>query len=291
MSSNLAMTILGGVEWFLTTLAAVLFWRSGYPRQHRAMGIYMALRAVTAPVMFILLWATQHFGTLIWYKAYFFTYWPLYLVSAFLLYFLAAGVFKAAMAPFKGLQKIGLVLFRWVAFTSGVISFSTYSFTHPEMKALPDIAIRMMRSISILEICLLGFLCLCINALRLSLRGMTFGIAVGLGISAVNDFLEAAAASRFLPLTSNWQFVFESVTLVVLSIWIVYAVLPQPEQAPVVIPVNSAIYRWNEIASALGYTGTRVAVHQPTSGFFLTDVEKVVEKVLARNLKSEGSKS
>jgi hypothetical protein len=58
-----------------------------------------------------------------------------------------------------------------------------------------------------------------------------------------------------------------------------------------VMPANSTIYRWNEIASALGHTGTQVAVQQPSNGFFLTDVERVVEKVLARNLKDRESES
>ena len=56
------------------------------------------------------------------------------------------------------------------------------------------------------------------------------------------------------------------------------------------MPANSTIYRWNEIAAALGH-GTKVAVHQPANGFFLTDVERVVEKVLTRNLQSNESKS
>jgi hypothetical protein len=52
------------------------------------------------------------------------------------------------------------------------------------------------------------------------------------------------------------------------------------------LPVNSTILRWNEIASALGHTGTQVAV-QPAGGFFLTDVEKAVETALARNVESK----
>jgi hypothetical protein len=57
-----------------------------------------------------------------------------------------------------------------------------------------------------------------------------------------------------------------------------------------VVPVNSTIFRWNEIASALGHTGTQVAV-QPANSFFLTDVERVVEKVLSRSLKDRESES
>jgi hypothetical protein len=67
--------------------------------------------------------------------------------------------------------------------------------------------------------------------------------------------------------------------------------LPEPVRKPVVMPVNSTIYRWNEIASALGHTGTQVAVPQPANTFFLTDVENVVEKVLNRNLKRRESES
>lgn len=291
MSSNLAMTILGAVEWFLTTLVAVLFWKKGFVRQFRAMGVYMALRALAAPIVFCLLGATQCFHTLLWYKTYFFAYWLLYLACALTLYFVCAEVFRTAMSPFRGLQKLGLIVFRWVAFLSTVVCFSTYTFAHSQWKALADIAFRAMRSISVLELCLLMFLCLSMQALKLSFKGMTFGIALGLGISATNDFLEAASTSHYLGLTGSWQYVFEATTLVVLCIWIGYAVAPQPEQRPVVVPVNSAIYRWNEIASALGYTGTRVAVQQPSNGFFLTDVEKVVERVLARNLKDEEPES
>jgi len=39
-----------------------------------------------------------------------------------------------------------------------------------------------MRSVSVLELCLLGFLCLCLNTLRLSVRDFSFGISLGFGI-------------------------------------------------------------------------------------------------------------
>ncbi len=78
------------------------------------------------------------------------------------------------------------------------------------------------------------------------------------------------------------QFVYESLILVALGIWVAYCALPEPARKPVVMPANSTIYRWNEIASALGHTGTQVAVQQPANSFFLTDVEKVVDKVLTR---------
>ena len=46
-----------------------------------------------------------------------------------------------------------------------------------------------MRSVSILELCLLAFLCLSMNALRLSVRDMAFGISLGFGLISANDFI------------------------------------------------------------------------------------------------------
>jgi hypothetical protein len=92
----------------------------------------------------------------------------------------------------------------------------------------------------------------------------------------------------FTSLTEPLQFVYEGGILFALGLWIAYCAAPEPANAPVVMRANSTIYRWNEIASALGHPGTQVAVQQSNS-FFLTDVEKVVDKVLNRNLKSHES--
>jgi hypothetical protein len=61
---------------------------------------------------------------------------------------------------------------------------------------------------------------------------------------------------------------------------------PEPNgRIPLLIPVNAKIYRWNEIASALGNPGT-TAPQGPAASFSLADVEVVVERVLARALRT-----
>jgi hypothetical protein len=143
----------------------------------------------------------------------------------------------------------------------------------------------------VLELCLLAFLCLSMNALRLSIRDMSFGIALGFGMMSANDFVFAALIPRTPSMTFSLQFIYEAVILVSLAIWVAYCALPEAARKPLMMPANSTIYRWNEIASALGHTGTTIAVQQPANSFFLTDVEKVVEKVLTRNLKGRESES
>ena len=108
---------------------------------------------------------------------------------------------------------------------------------------------------------------------------------------STNDFVIVSLISHHASLTAPLQFVYQSVVLAALGTWVAYCAVPERARKPVVIPANSTIYRWNEIASALGHTGTQVAVQQPANSFFLTDVEKVVEKVLSRNLRESESKS
>jgi hypothetical protein len=282
------MSMMGVVEFLLTATVAFLFWRKKLYTRFRAMGVYLALRVVSTPVLLLLYSGYQFTHSVSWYMAYSLVFWAAYIASAIILFFVCIEIFRSALTALPGLMKFGVVIFRWAALVSLIVTFSTVPFAHRGILILPDVGHGLMRSVSILELCLLGFLCLCMNALRLSPRDMSFGLAMGFGFMAANDFIHASIASRFASLTEPLQFVYEGAILVVLGVWASYCAAPEPANQPVVMPANSTIYRWNEIASALGHTGTQVAV-QHSNSFFLTDVEKVVDKVLNRNLKGHES--
>jgi len=291
MSSNFAMTVMGGFEFLLVAVLAFLFWRRRLQRRFPAMSAYLALRVASAPVLALLLFELQRSHSSVENQAYFFLYWGTYLASAVLLFFINIEIFRSALASFPGLMKFGIIIFRWAVLVSAIVTFSTVSISHRGIMIIPDLALGLMHSVSLLELCLLAFLCLSMNALKLSIRDAAFGLALGFGMMAANEFIAASIMSHNTPLTAPWQFVYESVILVALGTWIAYCALPEPAHKPVVMPVTSTVYRWNEIASALGHTGTQVAVQQPANSFFLTDVEKVVDKVLNRNLKGQQTES
>lgn len=297
MSSQLVMTALSGVELLLVAVLAVLFWRRGLRKRFPAMGAYLLLRLVSAPAFSLLLMGQSgRLGAAVAFERacaqmYFLSFWAVYLASAVLLYFICLEIFRSALSAVPGLLKFGIVIFRWAVLVSIIVTFSTVSFPRRGLAAIPDVSIALMRSVSLLEICLLGFLCLSMNALRLSARDMAFGLSLGFGAMASNDFVTITLMSRVTSLTAPLQFVYQGVILLGLGIWIAYCFRPEPARKPVVVPVNSTIYRWNEIASALGHTGTQVAAPQQANSFFLTDVENVVEKVLSRNLKNRQSES
>lgn len=291
MSPQTAMSMMAVLEFALWAVIGFLFLTKKLHRRFPTMGIYLALHVAAMPILLFLFFAqTRHWFNDYAFDMYFYCYWAVYIASAILLFFVCIEVFRSVLSAFSGLQRLGTMAFRWTALVSAILSLSTISFDHSGALLIPDIAYGLMRSISILELFLLAFLCLSMNALRLSVRDMAFGISLGFGLMSANDLIVNSLLSRNHSLTEPLQFVFESLILVTLGLWVAYVALPEPARRPVVMPAHSPILRWNEIASALGHTGTQVAVHS-TEGFVLTEVERVVEGVRSRNLKKRGSET
>lgn len=291
MSSQTAMTLMAVVEFALWSAFGFLFWKRTLHRRFPAMGFYLALHVAAMPILLFLFYGqARHWFHDYAFKLYFYSYWTVYFVSAALLFFICIEVFRFALSAFSGLQRLGTLAFRWVALVSVILSLSTLSFAHPRALIISDIAFRLMRSVSILELCLLAFLCMSMNTIQLSVRDMSFGIALGFGLMSTNDFVVSSLLARNHSLTTPLQFVAEALIIFTLGVWVAYATLPEPVRQPVMMPAHSTILRWNEIASALGHTGTQVSV-QPAEGFVLTDVERVVEGVLSRNLKNRQSET
>jgi hypothetical protein len=295
MQLNFAMSAMNAGEFLLWAALAYFFWSKGLHHRFQAMGYYLMLRAISAPLLVLVLHEESqpwgHARQIILGKIYYFGFFATYLATAVLLFFICIEVFRSALAAFPGITKLAIVIFRWAAVVSVIVSLSSISYAHKGIHVIADISYGLMHSVSVLELCLLAFLCLCMNALRLTVRDLAFGIALGFGVMSSGDFIVASWISRVVSFNDPVQFVYESLILATLAIWMIYCILPEPVRKPILMPANSTIYRWNEIASALGHTGTRVAVQQPANSFFLSDVERVVEKVLARNMKGRESET
>ena len=286
MPLNFWMSAMSVAEFLLWATLGFLFWKKGLQKRFPALNLYLLLRVGSMPVLLSLLYVQAQPWGHQFYALYFYPYWAVYIASAISLFFVTLEIFRSVLASFSGLMRLGTIVFRWVALVSAVASLGSISYNHPSIALLPDFALALMRSVSILELCLLAFLCLCINALQLSFRDLAFGFGLGFGLISANDLIFSALTSSNSSLTTPFQFGYQAIILITIGGWIAYCMIPERALKPLVMPASSTIYRWNEIASALGH-GTKVAVRQPANGFFLTDVERVVEKVLTRNLQSE----
>ncbi len=293
MPLSFTMTALYMAEICLWSALAVFFWKKGFQRRFPATSSYLLLHAIADAALLVVVrleatpWGqSQHIG-----MVYFFGYFAMYAASAVLLFFICIEIFRSALASFPGITKLAIVIFQWAAVVSVIVSLTSISYTRGGIQIVADVSYGLVRSVSVLELCLLAFLCLSMNALRLSVRDMAFGIALGFGILSTSDFIVSSLMPRITSANDPVQYIGESLVLATLAMWVVYCVLPEPEPMPVLVAANSTIYRWNEIASALGHTGTRVAIQQPANSFFLSDVERVVEKVLARNMSERESET
>ncbi len=183
------MSLMSVVEFMLWATLGFLFWKKGLQKRFPALNVYLALRVGSMPVLLGLLyiqaqpWGHQYF------PFYFYPYWAVYIASAITLFFVTLEIFRSVLSSFSGFMRLGTVVFRWVALVSAVASLGSVSFSHLSVMIIPDIAFALMRSVSILELCLLAFLCLCINALQLSLKDIAFGFGLGFGLMSANDFI------------------------------------------------------------------------------------------------------
>lgn len=276
------------LEPLFLVLAAIAFFRSGSARRFPAVGTFFALRGTSCLLLnwFLCRGGFPQCGT--WrYTAYFYSYWISYAACAVAIFFVVQEVFKRVMEPVPGLRRLGLLAFRWVSVVSVVVSVGAVALPAAEAATNGDrlgpIGMQFARCVSVMELCLLAFLALSIHALGRSFRSRLFGIGLGFGVQAASELVTSALLARYPGLSSPANLFLEITTTLVLLTWTVYFVVPEPEAERnlIVLPPQSMLARWNALAKGLGQL-PEVAVAQPT-GFFLQDIESVVDRVLAKN--------
>lgn len=229
MSPQLAMTILTAIEAALWILAGVLFWRKKLQRRFPAMGIYLALHFVAMPVFTCLVYESLFAPRRIFTNLYFFLYWAVYLASAILLFFICREIFRFVAADHPALMRLSGVPLRWMALVLVILNACSISYAHLGYSSLPFVAMRLMRSASIVTLCLLAFVFLSMKALHISFRDISFGIVLGMAVLSAADFVQSLWASISTTLTDTNQFVYEAVLLLGMCIWVVYFSLVETE--------------------------------------------------------------
>jgi hypothetical protein len=247
---------------------------------------YLVFRVVIYAALSLLLHGA-HMGLIerhLAYKTYYFIYWIGYLAGAGIAFFVIQEVFLHLMAPLAGLRRLGLIAFRWVVLTSVLIAAVLSMLPAGSNRNLLISATSgVMRSMSVLELCLVAFIALSMQSLQIPLRSRDVGVALGLAMVASADLFGSAFAFGGSNISSAANYSCQLLAILAIGVWIAYFLRPEPEKAPIMLPATSPLLRWNEIANALGHPPPQVALGT-SSDFFLEDVEKAVDKVLKKNL-------
>jgi hypothetical protein len=277
------------LEPVLLLVAAVALVRSGSARKYPALCAYFAIRGAMLLILESVLWngMPANNGS-VRFEIYYLGFYVNCLVVSIAIFFVMQEIFKRVMEPVPGLRRLGLLAFRWVSIASAVVSIGAIAVPihskTPATSYFCAIGPNLMRCASIMELCLVAFLGLSIHTLGRSFRSRLFGVALGFGLQAAMDMLNTALVVKYPGLSSPVNYATQIVTSIVLVTWAAYFLIPEPaaERSMIVLPPTSAMARWNALAKGIGQT-PETAVATPTTGFFLQDIEGVVDRVLAKN--------
>lgn len=214
------------------------------------LGVRLASLLIGLPLMYM---SSRGFERHLAYEIYFYTYWISYALEAILSLLLVYGIFKLAMAPLKGLQTLGTLVFRWVGAIAVAVAISVALNPHSSgIKFMTAMVTQLQQTSSILTLCMLLFVCFAIKPMGLSHQSRIFGVSLGLGVLAVTNLASSAWLSHSASMYSVVNIVNGIAICLTLLTWSAYFAFPEPKPRIIVLPTTSPFLRWNQISMALG---------------------------------------
>jgi hypothetical protein len=195
------------------------------------------------------------------YYPYFYVYWISLAIESVVALIIVYSIFRLAMAPLKGLQTLGMLVFKWAAGISVAVALGNAFAPHQKGIDLLTSAIsQLQRTQSILTLCLLLFVCFAIQPMGLTYSSRIFGVSLGLGMMSTNDLVQSAWMVLHPRMATTYSVINGVVICVILATWTAYFALPEPKRRIIVLPTTSPFLRWNQISQALGDSPGFVAV-------------------------------
>jgi hypothetical protein len=195
------------------------------------------------------------------YQIYFYVYWTSYALEAIVSLLVIYSIFKLAMAPLKGLQTLGMLVFRWVAAISVAVAIGVAVSPHISgIKFMIAMVTQLQQTSSILTLCLLLFVCFAIRPMGLSYNSRIFGVSLGLGVLATVSLVNAAWLTHSPNMYSSISLVNAVAVTLTLLMWSAYFAFPEPKRRIITLPTTSPFLRWNQISLALGDDPGHVAI-------------------------------
>jgi hypothetical protein len=269
------------VEVVFLSVALFCVYRAEKNRIYPAFWQLLLFGVVSSTIQFVdfSLNALHLVGGLLAYSIYFYVYWVSFAINAILILRVLHEMFRHAVRSIPGVQKLGQPIFFWALTVSVILAFASGITPHTSgMTLLLASAQVLMRSQSVLALCMVTFLAFASQTLGVSYRSRIFGVTFGFAMMATNDLVGTAFAWRIPGLASSINTIHEIVYLSAVALWAGYFLQPEPARRLVTMPVTSPLMRWNDVAQTLGNPAGQVAVSYPPS--FMTDVFDLVENVM-----------
>jgi hypothetical protein len=238
--------------------------------QFKPLVLFLATRIVSSAICLPVQKLSGHgLSRTLAYHIYFYTYWTSYAAEAILGFCIIYCVYNLAMAPLKGLQRLGMLMFRWAGAIAVAIALTMAFGPHvTSMSFIMRAVTQLQQTQSILTLCMLLFVCLAIQPMGLTYRSKIFGICLGLGVLAATDLVYSAWIVHLKAMYQTLDLVGGISTCLMLAIWFTYFAVPEPARRMIILPTTSPFLRWNQISMALGDAPGFVALGEFTPEMF-----------------------
>ena len=263
MTAKSIVNMLTYLEPVLCAMVVLFLIRTKDAGKFKFLTALLSVRVVSAMIYLPLIYlAGRGIERHLAYDTYFYVYWSSYAADSILSLMLVYSIFKLAMAPLKGLQTLGMLIFRWVGAISIAVAIGVAFNPHVTgVKFMIAIVTQLCQTSSILTLCMLLFVCFAIRPMGLSYRSRIFGICLGLGVLATTSLVDIAwMAQSHSRLYSFGQIVDGIAICLTLLTWSAYFAFPEAKARIIVLPTTSPFLRWNQISMALGDDPGFVAV-------------------------------
>lgn len=262
MSQGVFVAVLSYVELIFCAVVLLALVRSGAARKFIFLTSLLGIKLISGLAGSIILGlSSRGIERHLAYQMYFYVYWVSYAMEAILSLLVIYSIFKLAMAPLKGLQTLGMLVFRWVAAISVAVAIGVALSPHLNgVKFLVAMVTQLQQTSSILTLCLLLFVCFAIRPMGLSYRSRIFGVSFGLGLMATINLVDAAWVAHSPQIYSTLNIVNGIAICLTLLVWSAYFTFPEPKRRFIVLPTTSPFLRWNQISMALGDDPGYVAI-------------------------------
>lgn len=241
----------------------VLMWRRNLPAEFPFFFFYTGLQLIGFFVKFFVYHKAEDY--------YFWTFWTHTAISIFAGLAVIHEIFAHAFRPYRGLQDLGNILYRWVMMVMLVVSLLAIASDitgGSHMVATWLLALdRLMR---LMQCGLLLFIALFASRLGFTWRHYIIGLTMGFGLFAATELALVTVRGHIGSGSDSMLAMLRSAAYVIaVFIWFAYLLSPEPARRGV--PVRPQPDRWDFALLTL---------LNPDPKSFLGSVEQAVDRVL-----------
>jgi len=238
------------IVWIIGALApfaiAIFMLRRKLYRDFPVFFMYIAIHAVQGVVGFFLIRFSQ--------SKYFWFYWGFEGLDAFLTLAVIQEMFSVIFAPYEALQKLGVVVFRWLAVVLCIFAIVT-AIASPsgEINSTMNALFILDRSVQVLQLGLVFFLFVFCRVFGMTWRHYVFGIAAGLLTMCTIGMIALAIRTHKGQVGNSWFDLVAPIGYTLGTLTWVYYFSSEKSVVPLnIVPRTDQLIAWNQALSKVG---------------------------------------